>query len=99
MILRLYGKAKVVHQKDADWPTLFALFDPLPGARQIFDLTIELVQTSCGMGVPYFTYVGERKLLIDWALKKGESGLTQYWKDKNQTSLDGIPTDIVAKNV
>ncbi|ARU31123.1 pyridoxamine 5'-phosphate oxidase [Sulfuriferula sp. AH1] len=99
MILRLYGKAKVIHQKDVEWDALFALFDPLPGARQIFDLSVELVQTSCGMGVPYFNYVGEREQLTNWALKKGPAGLMQYWKDKNQTSLDGIPTDIVAKNI
>ena len=31
--------------------------------------------------------------------KKGSAGLIQYWKDKNQLSLDGIPTDIVARNI
>lgn len=99
MILRLYGKANVIHQKDAEWDALFALFDPLPGARQIFDLSVELVQTSCGMAVPYFNYVGEREQLNNWALKKGQSGLKQYWQEKNQISLDGIATEIVAKNI
>ncbi|WP_124949168.1 pyridoxamine 5'-phosphate oxidase family protein [Sulfuriferula thiophila] len=98
MILRLYGKARAIHHKDPEWDALFALFDPLPGARQIFDLTVELVQTSCGMAVPYYNYVGEREQLKNWALKKGRSGLMQYWKDKNQTSLDGIPSGIVEKN-
>jgi hypothetical protein len=51
------------------------------------------------MGVPYFNYAGEREQLNNWAVKKGPEGLVQYWKDKNQTSLDGIPTDIVAKNI
>lgn len=99
MILRLYGKASVIHQKDAAWESLFSLFEPLPGARQIFDLTIELVQTSCGMAVPYYTYVGDRELLSNWALKKGKSGLMQYWQEKNQISLDGMATGIVAKNI
>jgi len=99
MILRLYGKAKVIHQKDAEWSALFGLFDPLPGARQIFDLSVELVQTSCGMAVPYYSYVGEREQLNNWALKKGAAGLMQYWRDKNQTSLDGMPTDILARNI
>jgi hypothetical protein len=99
LILRLYGTAKVIHQKDAEWDELFALFDPLPGARQIFDMSVALVQTSCGMAVPYYTYVGERELLINWAVKKGPAGLVQYWQDKNQVSLDGIPTDIVARNI
>lgn len=99
LILRVYGKAKVLHKNDPDWDALFAHFDPLPGARQIFDLTIELVQTSCGMAVPYYAYTGERELLSDWARKKGDDGLEQYWEEKNQSSIDNIPTHIVAKNL
>ena len=98
VILRLYGKAKVIHNKDDEWLDLFSLFDPIPGARQIFDLTIDLVQTSCGMAVPFFDYVEEREQLIDWATKKGDEGLKAYWEQKNQVSLDGIPTNIVSKN-
>jgi len=50
LILRLYGHARVVHPKDADWNELYGLLKHLPGARQIFDVDIDLVQTSCGMG-------------------------------------------------
>ena len=99
LILRLYGNARVIHRNDPEWQTLFPLFTPLPGARQIFDLTIDLVQTSCGMGVPYYTYDGEREQLNDWAIKKGEAGLQQYWKDKNQLTIDQLPTHIVEKNI
>ncbi len=98
LILRLYGTAKVVHKSDSEWNNLFSLFKPLPGARQIFDVTLDLVQTSCGMAVPYYSYVGDRELLSDWATKKGEDGLKRYWEEKNQISIDGIPTNVVAKN-
>jgi len=74
------------------------LFYPLPGARQIFDLSIELVQTSCGMAVPYYEFSGERELLNDWAQKRGDEGLQQYWLEKNQLSIDEIPTNIATKN-
>lgn len=97
VILRLYGRAKAVHKLDPEWPEIFSLFTPLPGARQIFDMAIDLVQTSCGMAVPYLSYTGERELLNEWAVKKGEDGLRRYQADKNQLSLDGIPTHIVAK--
>jgi hypothetical protein len=30
--------------------------------------------------------------MIDWAEKKGEDGLQQYWQAKNQISIDGLPT-------
>ncbi len=98
LILRLYGTAKAVHHNDPEWSELYSLFEPVPGARQIFDLAVDLVQTSCGMGVPYFDYVGERGALSEWALKKGEDGLKKYWEDKNQFSIDGAPTHIVDRN-
>jgi hypothetical protein len=99
LILRLYGTARVVHKLDGDWKELFTHFNPLPGARQIFDLSVEMVQTSCGMATPYFEYSSDRELLSDWAKNKGDEGLTKYWKEKNQSSIDNIPTNIMAKNV
>lgn len=99
MILRLYGNAKVIHKTDPEWEELFTLFDPLPGARQIFDFSISRVQTSCGMAVPFFEHVGEREQLNDWAIKKGDQGIREYWNENNQISLDGKPTHIMEKNV
>ena len=98
MILRLYGQARAIHRSDREWDELLSLFDPLPGARQIFDLEVDLVQTSCGMGVPLYDYVGERGLLEPWAEKKGEEGVKAYWEKNNQVSLDGKPTNIMRKN-
>ncbi|VAX38709.1 FIG01023442: hypothetical protein [hydrothermal vent metagenome] len=98
LILRLYGSAKVIHKNDSEWNELFSLFNPIPGARQIFDLTVDLVQTSCGMAVPFFDYVEERDQLNSWASKKGDAGIQEYWLEKNQISLDGKPTDIKGKN-
>jgi len=94
LILRLYGSARVIHRHDCDWNTCYSLFKPLPGARQIFDMKVDLVQTSCGMGVPLFDFAGDRMQLIDWATRKGDTGLKQYWEEKNRTSLDGKPTHI-----
>lgn len=99
LILRLYGTARVIHQNDKEWQELISHFKPLPGARQLFDLSIDLVQTSCGMGMPYFSCEGERPMLSDWATKKGDEGLRHYWEEKNQFSIDRIPTNIIEKNV
>ncbi len=97
LILRLYGRAKVLHKGDSEWQEFLGLFPPLPGARQIFDVTLDLVQTSCGLAVPYLSYLGDRELLSAWAEKKDEEGLRRYREEKNQLSLDGIPTHIVVK--
>ena len=99
MILRLYGTARVVHHNDPDWELLSQQLPPLPGARQIFDLFLDLVQSSCGMSVPFFDYVSEREQLSDWARKKGSAGVQDYWLAKNQLSLDGKLTHIKAKNI
>ena len=95
LILRLYGVAKVIHPSDVEWGELYSLFTPLPGARQIFDFDVDLVQTSCGMGVPNYDYVGERELLNEWARVKGQEGVEKYWVDKNQKSIDGLETNII----
>jgi hypothetical protein len=98
LILRLYGQAKAVHHGEEGWQALYSQFEPLPGARQIFDMQVEVVQTSCGMAVPLYTYERDRDQLRQWALNKGEEGIANYWRDKNQFSIDGIPTGIVEKN-
>lgn len=95
MILRLYGQARVIHPRDAEWDALADQLPSLTGARQIFDLAVDMVQTSCGFAVPLFDYVGDRDQLLRWAEKKGEQGVRDYWVEKNQLSLDGLPTHIL----
>ncbi|MGA8530071.1 MAG: pyridoxamine 5'-phosphate oxidase family protein [Acidobacteriaceae bacterium] len=98
MILRLYGRGKVLQRGSQDYRELLAsAFDneERAGARQIIVLDVEMVQTSCGFGVPLFSYVGERATLDQWAAGKGEDGLREYWRAKNSVSLDGLPTGIL----
>ncbi|MFL1406595.1 pyridoxamine 5'-phosphate oxidase family protein [Marinobacter sp. M1N3S26] len=94
LILRVYGRADVIHPRDDGWDDLVDHFPDYLGTRQVFDLGIELVQTSCGFGVPYYDFRGERDTLTNWASKKGEDGLQAYWTEKNQLSLDGKTTGI-----
>ena len=97
-ILRLYGHATVIHKKDAQWSELARHFEPLPGARQIFDMKIDLVQNSCGMSVPVYSFKEDRHQLTKWAESQGQQGIEKYWQKKNQTSLDGLATHIMDKN-
>lgn len=94
MILRLFGTARAVQPRDPDWDELLGLFPPLPGSRQVFDVAVHLVQTSCGYGVPLMEPQGQRDLMPAWATKKGPDGLAAYWAEKNLTSLDGLPTGL-----
>ncbi|TVZ56363.1 pyridoxamine 5'-phosphate oxidase [Lutibacter sp. Hel_I_33_5] len=94
-IVRIYGKASEIKPSDANWNEVYSQFKPIPGARQVFNIDIESVQTSCGMSIPFYEYTGERNQLNDWAEDKGEEGIQEYWKDRNQTSIDGLPTNIL----
>ena len=97
MILRVYGQARALHPRDPEWATLLALFPNFGGTRQLVDVAVELVQTSCGMGVPLLDFKAERDQLELWAARKGPAGVRAYWQEKNQVSLDGKPTDILSK--
>ena len=92
LILRLYGTASEVQPDQAEWAELAGHFPDLPGARQIFDVAIESVQTSCGYAVPRMTFDEERELLSNWAQKKGADGVSAYHQEKNVVSIDGLPT-------
>ncbi|MCG8526853.1 MAG: pyridoxamine 5'-phosphate oxidase family protein [Opitutales bacterium] len=94
LILRLYGKAQVFHGKEKEWDELITLFPRDPGNRQIFLLNVDLVQTSCGFGVPLYDYIGDRSTLRDWSGRKGEEGMRKYWAEKNTTTIDGVGTRI-----
>jgi len=94
MILRAYGQGSAIHPRDPDWKELIALFPDSPGARQVVEIEVDLVQTSCGFAVPYFDFVGDRPTLVEWAEKKGPEGIARYWEEKNRVSLDGLPTGI-----
>jgi len=99
LILRLYGIARAIHHNDPDWSEFAAHFPANPGARQVIEMRVELVQTSCGFSVPLFEYKGDRPLLDEWAANKGTEGLREYWAKKNVLSLDGLETGIDEGNL
>ena len=95
MILRLYGTAQTIHPRDAAWQELESLFGEYIGARQIFDMQVDMVQTSCGFAVPFFEYMGERETLLKSAEAKGPAGIAAYQREKNLISIDGKPTGLL----
>ena len=95
MILKLYGKATVIHEKDDRWHEMSAHFEEFIGTRQFFEMHVELVLTSCGFGVPQYKYIGERNKLQKWAEKKGREGMKAYWAEKNVVTLDGVETYVM----
>ena len=96
-ILRLYGKGYTVLPGDAEWDELSKQFTILPATRQIIVADIFQVKSSCGFGVPFYEYIGERDHAFKWAENKGPKGLEEYKKEKNMVSMDGLTAPIAAK--
>lgn len=97
LILRTFGEARAFYPKDPQWSDYFGQLAPLPGARQIYELKIDLVQTSCGAGVPLYDYAGERDTLNSWNATKSPDETRDYWREKNQFSIDNRPTHIMQR--
>lgn len=95
MILRLYGKSRVLPSGSGAYTGLIAsAYDGQepPGARQIIALDVESVQTSCGFSVPVMEFREDRDTLIKWAERKGDEGIRTYWRERNVATIDGFPT-------
>jgi len=98
LILRVYGKARVIHPRDKDWADAISDFPPFAGSRQVFDVAIEGVQTSCGTGVPLMTFDRDRadEELLPFYEDMGETRVEDYWRRKNNVTIDGFETGLFA---
>jgi hypothetical protein len=91
-ILRLYGTGEAIEPQDA----AFALLQPafggaLPGTRAIIRVSVERIADTCGFGVPLMEFRAQRPTLPTWASRKGPEALLEYQRQKNATSIDGLP--------
>jgi predicted pyridoxine 5'-phosphate oxidase superfamily flavin-nucleotide-binding protein len=53
LILRLYGKAISFHVDEKQYEKYISLFPKIAGARQIIEMEVDMVQSSCGLAVPF----------------------------------------------
>lgn len=76
LIMKIFGKGEAILPDDERFPEYFELFDVENKeiVRQVFLIKIDSVLTSCGYGVPFFDYKGERDQLKCWAIKKAKAG-------------------------
>jgi hypothetical protein len=95
MIMRLYGRGRVIHPRDPAWDNYLAQFPPEPGVRQIMEISVARTMTSCGYAVPRHNEDGleERETLRKAWSKKGVN-VEEYQRKHNVLSLDGLPTGI-----
>jgi hypothetical protein len=92
-IVRLAGLGEAVLPDDARFAELLAAFpaEPRRGLRSIIRVDLDRVSDSCGYGVPFMTYEGERDTMPRWVETKSDADLAHYRATKNATSIDGLP--------
>lgn len=92
LIVRLYGRGSVVRPRDEQWHELHAHFQSTPGERQIVVLDIESIMTTCGFAVPVYEFKSHRDQLTEFTCKMGPERMDEYRRERNQASIDGLPT-------
>ncbi|MBN2909635.1 pyridoxamine 5'-phosphate oxidase family protein [Polycladomyces sp. WAk] len=83
MILRLYGRGRVILPDSSEWNQLIHHFDLLPGARQIIHVNIREVKTSCGYSVPYFSNIKPDSMVEDDPVSAGRFVVFIFSRHKN----------------
>src|SRR5215813_10435424 len=86
-IVRLHGRGEAVEPGDARFESLAGRFPSQPGVRSVILVQVERASESCGYGVPFYDYQGERTALGAWAGKKGAEGLAEYQRTRNALSI------------
>lgn len=90
-IVRLQGHGEAVLPGDDRFAELVARFPGFPGVRSVIVIGVERVADSCGYGVPSMQVVEQRDTLTRWAQRKTSDELIDYRRDKNASSIDGLP--------
>jgi hypothetical protein len=99
-ILRLHGRGEVILAADERFGELLErcrFHEPsVPESRRaIVEVEVTRVAESCGYGVPLLDYAGARPHMDAWAEKKvrtgGAGALLDYQREKNSSSIDGLP--------
>jgi hypothetical protein len=90
LILRLYGRARPVLPQDEDWGDYARHFTIERGVRQIFVMTVESTQESCGWAVPEMELKAERQTLRKYYVNEAAEERLAKYKVRDR-SIDGLP--------
>ncbi|MEZ5995410.1 MAG: pyridoxamine 5'-phosphate oxidase family protein [Hyphomonadaceae bacterium] len=89
-ILRLYGRGEAICMGEPGFEELKALFPSFDRARAVIRVKLSRIADSCGWGVPFYEFRGERDQLARWV----ESRPREEWEarryETNALSIDGL---------
>lgn len=91
-IFRFHGRGTVVMPTDDGFEILAGKFDRSElGVRAIIRIDVDRISDSCGYGVPFYDYHGQRPTSAEHIRENGPDGIRAYLKEKNPRSIDGLP--------
>ena len=90
-ILRLYGQGEAIDVGNPRYPEMLALFPGFDRARAVIVIKIHRIADSCGWGVPFYEFKGERDQLTRYIGNKAVDDWTESCFQKNAESIDGLP--------
>ncbi|MFT5287443.1 MAG: hypothetical protein ACI8TQ_003629 [Planctomycetota bacterium] len=92
LILRVYGTGEAHPFGTEGFDALRPLFPAIEvPVRGIIELNLNLVQESCGWGVPLYDFKGQRDTLVKHNASRTQEFHTERRYDSNAKSLDGLP--------
>ena len=89
LIYRIYGRGHAVLPQDAAWDALAAQFTIERGVRQIFHISVDSTQTSCGWAVPKMRLVEERQTLRKFHRQEEPAERLAKYGERTR-SIDGL---------
>ena len=90
-ILRLYGRGEACAFDDPGFEEKLALFPGFDRARAVITVRIHRIADSCGWGVPFFDFQGERDQLRRWVDARPHEEWASRRYEANALSIDGLP--------
>lgn len=90
-ILRLYGRGEAVNFDEPGFAAKMALFPAFDRARSVITLHIDRIADSCGWGVPFMDFKGERDQLLRHIAHRPDAEWRERRYESNAASIDGLP--------
>jgi hypothetical protein len=90
-IVRIYGRGEACSFDEPAFAEKMKLFPAFDRARGVITVRIHRVADSCGWGVPFFNYTGERDQLRRWVTARTDEEWAARRYETNAVSIDGLP--------
>ena len=89
-IVRIFGKGEAISFDDPGFDELMKMFPQFDRVRSIIKINVFKIMDSCGFGIPFYAFKGERDQLVRTHRNKELEDWREYRYDRNPESLDGL---------